>query len=154
MLGLLPCDLSLITIHILDWRPFSDIHISKSSVATYLGVVEYLNTTSLQIYYRVHQWKMIENRLIFGEVMGYGVLFFWLTVYLYRFEFWVAKMQPKRVAISLAIIKSIAINTAILAILTALVRSNLTKLQCYFRPFSSVNVGPIRIQLITVAKNI
>ena len=75
-------------------------------------------------------------------------------MYLYRFEFWVAKMQPKRVAISLAIIKSIAINTAILAILTALVRSNLTKLQCYFRPFSSVNVGPIRIQLMTVAKNI
>jgi len=32
----LPCDLSLITIHISDCRQFSDIPISQGSVATYL----------------------------------------------------------------------------------------------------------------------
>jgi len=32
-LATLPCDLSLITIHISDWRHFSDIHISQGSLA-------------------------------------------------------------------------------------------------------------------------
>jgi len=36
MLSLLPCDVSLITIHTSDRRQFSDIHISQCSVATYL----------------------------------------------------------------------------------------------------------------------
>jgi len=35
-LATLPCDLSLITIHISDCRQFTDIHISKGSVSTYL----------------------------------------------------------------------------------------------------------------------
>jgi len=34
-LALLPCDLSLIAIHISDYQQFSDIHISQGSVATY-----------------------------------------------------------------------------------------------------------------------
>jgi len=35
-LAILPCDLSLIAIHISDYRQFSDIHISQGSVTTYL----------------------------------------------------------------------------------------------------------------------
>ena len=35
-LAILPCDLSLIIIHISDCRRFSDIHISQDSVATHL----------------------------------------------------------------------------------------------------------------------
>ena len=62
MLATLPCHLSLITIHISDSHQFSDIQ----------GVVGYLNMSLLQmqIYYWVCQWKNLENRLIFGEVMG------------------------------------------------------------------------------------
>jgi len=33
-------------------------------------MVEYLNTSLLQIYYWVRQWKTFEKRLIFDEVMG------------------------------------------------------------------------------------
>jgi len=36
MLAILPCHLSLITIHISDCCQFSDIHISQGSVAIYL----------------------------------------------------------------------------------------------------------------------
>ena len=36
MLGLLGCDLSLITIHISDRQQFSDVHISQGSIATCL----------------------------------------------------------------------------------------------------------------------
>jgi len=38
------CDLSLITIHISDYRQFSDIHFSQGSVATYVrcgGIFQY-----------------------------------------------------------------------------------------------------------------
>jgi len=38
-MAVLPCDSSLITIHISDIRQFSDIHISQGSVATYLTFV-------------------------------------------------------------------------------------------------------------------
>jgi len=38
-LAILPCDLSVITIHISDCRQFTDIHISQGSVATYLRCV-------------------------------------------------------------------------------------------------------------------
>jgi len=65
----IPCDLSLITIHISNPRQFSDIHISQGSVATYLrchGMFKY----ELQIYHWVCQRKNYENRLTFGEVMG------------------------------------------------------------------------------------
>ena len=34
---MLPCDSSLITIHISDWRQFSDIHISQGGVEACLG---------------------------------------------------------------------------------------------------------------------
>ena len=40
----LPCDLSLITLHISDWHHFSDLHISQGSVATCLrrdGIFKY-----------------------------------------------------------------------------------------------------------------
>ena len=43
-LAILPCDLSLITMYISDWRQFSDIHTSQGSVATYLrcgGIFKY-----------------------------------------------------------------------------------------------------------------
>ena len=36
MLGLLPCDLLLITIHISDCRQFCNIYIAQGSVAIYL----------------------------------------------------------------------------------------------------------------------
>jgi len=65
------------------WMPFSDIHISKSNVATYLRHVGYLNTSLLQIYCRVRQWKKFENRLffniLFGVVMGKRVMSCFLT---------------------------------------------------------------------------
>ena len=35
-LAILPCHLSLIAIHILEYRQFSDIHIVQGIVATYL----------------------------------------------------------------------------------------------------------------------
>jgi len=66
-LAILLCDLSLLTIHISDWCHFSDIHISQGRCG---GIFKY---ELLQIYYRVHQWKVwkqVENRLIFGEVIG------------------------------------------------------------------------------------
>jgi len=48
-LAILHCDLLLITIHISEWRHFSDIHISQGSVATCLrrGGMEYLKTILL-----------------------------------------------------------------------------------------------------------
>ena len=73
-MAILPFDLSLITIRISDWRQFSDIHISQSSVATCLRrggifkpkfVVNLLPSPAI---------KMFENRLIFGEVMGKGLV--------------------------------------------------------------------------------
>ena len=60
-LALLPCDLSLITIHISDWRHFSDFHISQGSVATCLRRGEIFKISLLQIYYRVSQCKKSLN---------------------------------------------------------------------------------------------
>ena len=43
-MAILSCDLSLISIHISDYRQFSDIHISQGSVATQLkcgGIFKY-----------------------------------------------------------------------------------------------------------------
>jgi len=44
MLAVLSCDLSLDTIHISDYRQFSDFYISQGSVATYVrcgGIFQY-----------------------------------------------------------------------------------------------------------------
>ena len=43
------------------------------------GVVEYLNVHLLQIYHWVCEWKNVENRLTFGEVMGKSLLSGFLT---------------------------------------------------------------------------
>jgi len=61
----------LITVHISDSHQFSDIYISRGSVATYLRCVGmFTHTVRLfQIYHWVCQRKK-ENRLIFVEVMG------------------------------------------------------------------------------------
>jgi len=51
-LAVLPCDLSLITIHISDCRQFSHIHISQGSVATYLrcdGIFKYEYVANLVV---------------------------------------------------------------------------------------------------------
>ena len=69
-LAILPCDLSVITIHISDWHHFSDSHISQSSLATYLSRVGILKKSLLQICYQVCRWKKCENRWSFDVVMG------------------------------------------------------------------------------------
>jgi len=64
--------------------PFFCIHISQGSVATCLKRGGYLNTNLLQIYCRVGYWKNFENRImVSGYGQEFGVLFFWLTVYIY-----------------------------------------------------------------------
>ena len=71
-LAVLPCDLSLITIHISYCRQFSDIHISQGSVETYLWCgwkFKYEFVANLA-YCCGRQWKNSENRIIFGEVIG------------------------------------------------------------------------------------
>ena len=70
-LAILPCDLSLITIHISDWRNFSDIHISQGSVATCLrlsGIFKHVFVANLLPSPSVK--KKFENRLISVEVIG------------------------------------------------------------------------------------
>jgi len=44
--------------------------IADTLLVVVVGVVKYLNTNLLQIYYGVHQLKKYENRSIFGEVVG------------------------------------------------------------------------------------
>ena len=78
-MALLPCDLSLIEIHISDYRQFSDFYISQGSVATYLrccGTVKYEFVANLPW---VCQQKNFENRLTLGEVMGKCLLSSFLT---------------------------------------------------------------------------
>ena len=78
---MVPCDLIINTIHISDWRQFSDIQISQGSVATYLrcgGMFKYEFVADLPASLPV---KDFENRLTFGNVMGKSLVsFFWLTV--------------------------------------------------------------------------
>jgi len=52
-----------------------EIYISQGSVAT-CGVVVYLVTTLLPVFYRMCRWKNFANRSIFGEDMDKSV---WLT---------------------------------------------------------------------------
>ena len=61
---MLPYDLSLITIHIADYRQFSDIHISQGSVATY---VTYGGTFK---HHFVANSSLSLPVKVFGEVMG------------------------------------------------------------------------------------
>jgi len=70
MLAIIPCHLSLITIHISDCCQFSGIHISQGSVATYLrcgGILKYEFVANSPLSLPA---KNCENRLLFGEVMG------------------------------------------------------------------------------------
>ena len=73
MLAILPCHLSLITIHISDCCQFSDIHISHGSVVTHLrcgGIFKY-DVANLPLSLSVKEFK---NQLIFGEVMGMSLV--------------------------------------------------------------------------------
>jgi len=52
MLAILPCHLSLFTMHISDCCQFSDIHISQGSAATYLrfgGIFKYEFVSNLPV---------------------------------------------------------------------------------------------------------
>jgi len=78
----LSCDLSLITIHVLDWCHFTDIQISQGSVVTCFrrgGIIKCEFVANLLPSPRVKKvWKS-------GNIWGsygqeFGVLFFWLTV--------------------------------------------------------------------------
>jgi len=87
-LAILPCDLSLITIHILDWRQFSDIHISQGSVATYLrcgGIFKYEFVANLPI--SLSAKKYGKNRFLFGEVMGKNLMSCFLLTHGISFKF-------------------------------------------------------------------
>ena len=55
----LPCDLSLTTIHISDRRHFSDTHISQGSVATCLMHNGIFKHVFVAIYYRVCSVKKV-----------------------------------------------------------------------------------------------
>ena len=69
-----------------DWCHFSDVPISQGNGAKSLrhGGIRYLNMSLLQIYYGVHQWKKLENWLIFGEVMGKSLVSCFLTHSVYK----------------------------------------------------------------------
>ena len=76
---MLRCDLSLLTIHVSDCRPFSDIHISQGSAATYFrhgrtSKYEFVANLPLSL-----PLKKIENRLTFGEVTGKSLVSCFLT---------------------------------------------------------------------------
>jgi len=65
--------------HISDYRQFSDIHISQGSVATYFrcgGIFKHDFVANLPLSLLA---KKIENRLIFGEVMGKSLVSCFLT---------------------------------------------------------------------------
>jgi len=77
-LAILSCDLSLITIHISDYRQFSDIHISQGSVATQLrcgGIFKYDFVANLPISLTT---KKIEKSVILWGSYGqeFSVLYF------------------------------------------------------------------------------
>jgi len=67
---MLPCDLSLITIHISEWRYSSDVHISLGSVETCLRRDGIFKNVFLANFLPSPSVKKFENRLLFGEVMG------------------------------------------------------------------------------------
>jgi len=55
------CDLSLITIHISDYRQFSDIYVSQGSVATYFrcgGIYKYEFVANLPVILSVKKLKI------------------------------------------------------------------------------------------------
>jgi len=83
----LSCDLSLITIHISDYRQFSDIHISQGSVATYVRYGEtfkYDFVVYLPLSLPVKEYrKLVKIWGSYGQESS--VLFFWLTVYFVAF---------------------------------------------------------------------
>ena len=70
-LAILPCDLSLITIHISDCRQFSGIHISQGSVATYLrcgGMFDYEFVANLPLNLSVKElWKSVNIWGSYGQ---------------------------------------------------------------------------------------
>jgi len=77
-LAILSCDLSLITIHISDYRQFFDIHISQGSVATQLrcgGIFKYDFVANLPISLTT---KKIEKSVILWGSYGqeFSVLYF------------------------------------------------------------------------------
>ena len=70
-LAALPCDLSLITIHISHWRHISDIHISQGSVATCLRRGGIFNQSLLQIYCQWKKnWKSANIWWTYGQKLG------------------------------------------------------------------------------------
>jgi len=90
-LAMLPCDLSLTTIQISDWRHFSDINVSQFSVATCLkhgGILKknkfIANLIPSPTVKKV--WKSVN--IWWSYVMGKSLVscFFWLTVYIFTFQ--------------------------------------------------------------------
>ena len=84
---MLPCDLSLITIHISHWRHFSDFHISQGSVATCLkcgGIFKDNFVANLILSPRVKKVSKSVN-IWWSYEREFGVLFF-LTHSVERFR--------------------------------------------------------------------
>jgi len=77
-LAMLSCDLSLIAIHISNYRQFSNIRISKSSVATYLvcgGIFKHHFVANLQQNLLVKKFcKSVDIWGSYGQ--EFNVLFF------------------------------------------------------------------------------
>ena len=70
-MAILPCDFSLIAIHISDCCQFSDIHISRGSVATYLwcgGIFKRECVANLPLSLEAVKKQKNENLLIFGKL--------------------------------------------------------------------------------------
>ena len=78
MLAVLSCDLSLDTIHISDYRQFSDFYISQGSVATYVrcgGIFQYAFVANLPLSVSLKKiWKSINIWGSYGQ--EFSVLFF------------------------------------------------------------------------------
>jgi len=70
MLVVLSCDLSLITIHISDYRQFSDFYISQGSVATCQVWWDISIRFCCKFTTKCVAAKFFKNRLTFGKVMG------------------------------------------------------------------------------------
>ena len=75
---MLSYNLSLITIHISDYRQFSDIHISQGSVATYVrcrGIFKYQFVANVPLSLPVQEfWKSVNIWESYGQ--EFSVLFF------------------------------------------------------------------------------
>ena len=81
-LAILPCDSSLIAIHISEWCSFSAFIFHKATCLKRGGIFKHEFVANLLQSRLVKKfWKSDNNYWSYGQ--EFGVIFFWLTVYIY-----------------------------------------------------------------------